>query len=498
MSLKSRVFDTADGRPNILIIVSDTFRRDNMACYGGEPNRTPALNRFATEGTVFKRFYSCSFPTVPARADLLTGRIAFTRQGWGPLEQSWGTVAEVATESGYKTMCVTDVPFLMRSGFGYDRGFSDYIWVRGQPDRLHPDSAADVVGLRRTEADHCAPATMRLAAEWMERQAGRKRPTPFLLVADTWDPHEPWDAPPYYVREFSSEYEQQEVPYPAYAKLGAAGAAAEDVALGRAAYLGKTKMVDHWIGHLLGRLDVFGFRDNTVVFFLTDHGFYFGEHGYFGKSIGWRIGPVTEERSAVGEMGHSPLYEEVCHIPLVVRAPGIDPGEIDGMACIADVGATVRDIVGAEPLGEGRSLLAPEGTGLHAPRTFTVTSWPMHLPGERTRSVDSAERAFSGFMPMTVTTDRWSMLYSSGEDPVELYDLWHDPAQMTDVAEAHPEVVGELHGLLVSFLEDASCPAAYLAPRSVLPARFAATDGAVSGHDGLAVTPRGEDLVADG
>lgn len=478
--MNSRTFDTADGRPNILVVVSDTFRRDNLAAFGGAPHCTPALNQFATEAAVFKRFYSCSFPTVPARADLLTGRIAFTRQGWGPLERSWTTVAEAATDAGYKTMCVTDVPFLMRSGFGYDRGFSDYLWVRGQPDRLHPDSAADVVGLRRTEADHCAPATMTLAGEWLERQAMGTSAGPFLLVADTWDPHEPWDAPPYYVREFGSVGVGDEVPYPAYARVGAVGAKPEDVARGRAAYLGKTKMVDYWIGHLLSRLDILGLRNNTIVFFLTDHGFYFGEHGYFGKSIGWRIGPVAEGRSAVGEMGHSPLYEEVCHIPLLVRAPGLEPCEIDGLACVSDVGATVRDIIGAEPLGEGRSLITPGGSRWQGPRTFTVTSWPMHLPGERTRSVDSAERTFSGFMPMTVTTERWSMLYASGEDPVELYDLVGDPLQTTNVAEAHPEVVRELHRLLVSFLEDASCPNPYLAPRTLLAPQYSTPSAAVA------------------
>ena len=460
-------FATSDGRPNVLVIVSDTFRRDNLSDFGGDPAIAPHLNRLASESTVFERFYSCSFPTVPARADLLTGRIAFTRQGWGPLESSWGTIAEMASAAGYKTMCVTDVPFLMRSGFGYDRGFSDYIWVRGQPDRLHPDSSEDVVRLRRVEGDHCAPSTMRLAAEWLERQASIEAGGPFFLVADTWDPHEPWDAPEYYARRFMPEFGGGTVPYPPYERVSG-GSKGSEVQIGRAAYLGKTRMTDYWIGFLLSRLEETGLAASTVVFFLTDHGFYFGEHGFFGKSIGWRIGPVSEHRSAVGEMGRSPLYEEVCHIPLLVRVPGAESRREAGLACMPDVAASICDLMGQPAGTEGRSLVSPDSRILRGARDFVVTSWPMHLPGEHTRSVDSADRTFSGFMPMTLTTQKWSMLYASSTDSVELYDLEEDPQQTDNVATAKWDVVRDLHSSLLSFLREAHCPDRYLSPRASL------------------------------
>ena len=43
-------------------------------------------------------------------------------------------------------------------------------------------------------------------------------------------------------------------------------------------------MVDFWIGRLLAKLEALGLRENTLVFFTSDHGFYFGEHDYFGKA----------------------------------------------------------------------------------------------------------------------------------------------------------------------------------------------------------------------
>jgi arylsulfatase A-like enzyme len=89
----------------------------------------------------------------------------------------------------------------------------------------------------------------------------------------------------------------------------------------------------------------------------------------------------------------------------------------------------------------------------------------MHLPGDETRSIDHATRKFKMFMPMTVSTPEWSLLYSSASDPVELFDLVKDPSQRHDVSARHPDVVRDLHGKLVRYLEEAQCPPEYLAPR---------------------------------
>ncbi|MHB8294872.1 MAG: sulfatase [Acidimicrobiales bacterium] len=455
----------AAGRKNVLVIVSDTFRRDNLEAYGGSGHIAPKLNELARKSFIFERFYACSFPTVPARADLLTGQAAFTRQGWGPLRREWVTMAGMAVEAGYQTMCVTDVPFLLRDGYGYDRGFEDYIWVRGQRDRAHPESADDVYATWRQESDHFAPRTMGAAAGWLERRVQSGGTKPFLLVVDTWDPHEPWDPPAHYIRLHQPDYAGEEVPYPAYQPLERTGEGKDVVTRARAGYLGKVTMVDSWIGYLLDRLRVLGLEDDTVVLFLTDHGFYFGEHGYLGKSVGWRIGPVSTERSAVGEMERSPLYEEVVHIPLLVRVPRWSGGTVDGMASMPDVAATVLQVCGVEADMAGMGLLDEASRKGVGRRDFTVTSWPMHLPGETTQAVDAATRKYDVFMPMTISTKEWSLLYSSDADPVELYDLRQDPQQQDNVAMDHPGVVSELHEKLVEFLEQAQCPELYLAPR---------------------------------
>src|SRR5207302_10337035 len=68
---------------NVLLIISDTLRRDCVSVYGepgwfGRPIDTPHLERFSQRATGFDRAYSSSFPTVPLRNDILTGRATFT------------------------------------------------------------------------------------------------------------------------------------------------------------------------------------------------------------------------------------------------------------------------------------------------------------------------------------------------------------------------------------------------------------------------------------
>ena len=72
---------------NIIVIVSDTFRRDHLGCYGNTTVRTPHLDHFARSSVLFDNLHHASFPTMPMRADLFTGRYTFTWLGWAPLPQ---------------------------------------------------------------------------------------------------------------------------------------------------------------------------------------------------------------------------------------------------------------------------------------------------------------------------------------------------------------------------------------------------------------------------
>jgi arylsulfatase A-like enzyme len=224
---------------NVVVIVTDTFRRDHLGAYGNPYIRTPHLDEFARSSVVFDRHTISSFPTMPARADILTGTFSYAHMGWEPLPRHLLTLPEVLSKAGYLTMGIVDTPFFIRNGFGYDRGFDDFVWVRGQGDDTRPHERADARGTWRSEEDRMVARTMTEAERWLERHYDER----FFLYVDTWDPHEPWDAPDYYTAQYRDGYAGEQI-YPAYGKWREAGLSRDDVDLGHATYCGEVTMVD--------------------------------------------------------------------------------------------------------------------------------------------------------------------------------------------------------------------------------------------------------------
>ena len=117
---------------NVVLIVSDTLRSDHLGCYGNTTINTPNIDKLAGESIQFDKFYSASFPTVPARADLFTGKYTFPYLGWNALGRSETVLAAQFQDAGYNTIAAVDTPFFVRHGYHYDRGFRDFRFIDGQ------------------------------------------------------------------------------------------------------------------------------------------------------------------------------------------------------------------------------------------------------------------------------------------------------------------------------------------------------------------------------
>jgi arylsulfatase A-like enzyme len=312
------------------------------------------------------------------------------------------------------------------------------------------------------------------AERWLERHHDEQ----FFLYVDTWDPHEPWDAPDYYTSFYREDYAGEQL-YPCYGKWEEAGLTRDDVDLAHATYCGEVTMVDFWIGRLLGKLDALGLRENTLVFFTSDHGFYFGEHDYFGKAE-WVHEPeaqVTEDSSLPGWLAESwlltversPLYRELTNVPLMVRGPGLKPGRRSAMTTAPDLAPTILELAG---LGGMPSTMTGEPFAdvlagrREEHRPFVVSSWPLYLAeGEIVTAIDSKARRISNYMPLTVTTHERSLILGGPDDEPEIYDLSRDPGERDN---AWKRFNGEGEALCestLSFLESIGTPEEYLAPR---------------------------------
>jgi len=296
--------------------------------------------------------------------------------------------------------------------------------------------------------------TCAAAERWIE---GHYKEDFFLLV-DTWDPHEPWDPPAHYVELYKPDWDGTVV-RPVYWHWEERGMTQEQVDIARACYAGEVTMVDRAVGRLIDRVESMGLMDRTAIIFTSDHGFLLGEHGIVGKTL-------MQE----GHFYGAPLYEEIARVPLIVYVPGVEPRRSDALISHPDLMPTVLEIAGVEipDTVEGASILPVVKGEKDSHRDFVVSTMPLYNPGEGTRVVDNFDRRVEEFLPATITTDRWSLLYTREGAPVELYDLDSDPGQQRNVAVDNMEVVGELHSCYVGFLRELGVEERLLAPRRKL------------------------------
>ena len=462
---------------NVIWITSDSFRRDHVGAYGNKQIQTPSLDSLAARSIRFQRHYAAGFPTMPTRADHFTGRWTMSFMGWSPLPSKVTTLAEILSAKGLHTAAVVDTPFYLRDGMNYDRGFRSFFMNTGQEgsgakklkDGRH--ESQDKRAAWRYESDHNAPQTFTKAMRWLERHYKED----FFLYVDTWDPHEPWDAPPYYTERYWPGYDGELIE-PVYGYWpDVPGFTRERLEKAHASYCGEITMVDTWLGYLLQRVENMGLMENTAIIFTSDHGFYFGEHGgLFGKMV-YEMGsdkqyPKLDDWDKQIEGGiwaYSPLYEELINIPLLMYIPDVSPGDYGQLTSAVDVMPTVLDLLGCDipAFVEGRSLLPKTADPSVGGREFTVSSIPFANPGDPVRSVDNFLRMLKAPTVTTVTSDRYSLLYSQEQGRSKLFDLSQDHGQQKDIISNKPDVGKELHQYLVKFMRDTQLADYLIQPR---------------------------------
>ena len=128
----------------IIVIVSDTLRTDHINTYGmpapwkraGHENEpfihTPNIDGLAKQSAMFDGFRVGSYPTIPCRLDLFTGRFSFPTRGWVPLSQDDTTIVDILNKYDYLTELVFDTPPLADNEFNFTRNFTGWEWARGQ------------------------------------------------------------------------------------------------------------------------------------------------------------------------------------------------------------------------------------------------------------------------------------------------------------------------------------------------------------------------------
>lgn len=443
--------------PNILFIISDDLNT-RIGPYMNIHQHTPNLDRLASEGVHFERAY-CQYPICgPSRASLMSGLYPETN---GVLENNdqlgsyrvetpaladHPSMAGFFRENGYYTARVSKI-FHMGVPGGIERGDAggddpqswDYTYnVMGpetlssgtlellSPKNLHYGSnfARMILpdGLAHTQTDYLATSQAiaileNRAAQPAENGANKQKlkpQFPFFLAVGLVRPHVPLIAP----ERCFEHYPESDVQLPP-------GKVADNVppsALRRqndkiwgmneaqqkqtiSAYMASVRFMDEQVGRLLNTLDRLGIRDETIVVFISDHGYNLGEHECWSKVS---------------------LWEGSVRVPMIISAPDYEDhygNTSQSIVELIDLYPTLADLCDLSDqkpeILQGKSLLPA-------------------LKDNNTMAQDTTAYTVSyGGSAGAITTKRWKYTRwdkQIGPKNEELYDHQNDPEEYHNLA----------------------------------------------------------------
>jgi arylsulfatase A-like enzyme len=412
--------------PNVLFAVVDSLRAD--AVFGPDAYDTPTLDSLAADGLAFEACFSQGISTGPSMTAMLTGRYPLEYGGHWYIEDDQPTFAEQFRAAGYRTGAIHSNPYVA-SGRNFDRGFDEV--------------QEDVVDF---EPDHHLEGTLDKVMRLVARANRLLRKTPYTPITEVNDRIEEWvDAgeDPFFLW---TQYMDVHGPYlpggefSYYNKLRAEwlwrkaavrdpdGVTDAQHAELRENYRKEVEFFDREFGALLDALDRRGVLEDTVVVVVGDHGDEFGEHGWY---------------------GHCNLpYDELTHVPLVVRFPEDGPvsqgQRFEEMVRCVDILPTVADYAGVGFSDAMRERLAGESL-----RPLVEEGRPPEFD-----AVVTEKKVWSGSdLRFGFRTEAWKYLYDGEDDTAELYDLEADPGETENVRDEHPEVAARFRGRLQERIE---------------------------------------------
>lgn len=362
--------------PDVVFLLADTYRPDNLAAWGGDPAVAPRLNALASESRRFLQTRAASTWTLVSHASLFTGLYPPQNGVRGKkhhLAAEANTLAEAFAAAGYRTVAITDRGWVSRT-FGLDQGFE---WFEEEYSREFEPTLRSLEGV--------------LAGD-----DGR----PLFLFVQSYRAHD------YFGGAGSATAGGQD---DGQALNSQVAELMRDHPRGRpiddeagvmkaliARYRGSSGALDEGFGRVLDRLDEAHVLERAIVLLTSDHGEAFGEHGVIGHGTG--------------------VWDDQALVPLFIRGPGIEPGDDLSPAGLVDVAPTLAALAGVPAPKQwiGRDLMLESESSVQF-----VFEGKVHAPEE-----------------IAIVADGRKLIRDSGDGPGELhhaYDLRSDPGETRDL-----------------------------------------------------------------
>ncbi len=405
---------------NIVFVSFDALQASHVGAWGYERDTTPTIDRVARDGFSLLRTYSVASWTVPASMTWFTGvypsehrmtnkfaiynareqRIARLKE----LAPNLTTLAETLRAAGYATGGFTGNAGVS-GGFGYDHGFDTYFFERerfGSFDQSIPRALA-----------------------WLREIRDRK----FFLFLHGYDVHgqstpdggfDRRFVDPVYDGKYTGSPHEQELLREEGLARGRLDLRDVDIRFWRAIYDEKIRRADAKFARFLAEFERLGLADDTLFILTSDHGTEFCEHGRF-------------------DHGFS-LYNELLHVPLVIRLPGQRGGErVSTPASSIELLPTILDLVDER--------LSPTLAAQIRGQSLVPTLRGQHTPRDIISETDYREFTFQRSI---ITPDDWKLILTLENNSRELFDLTTDPAEQHNLAETHPAKADELQSRLLA------------------------------------------------
>jgi len=362
-------------RPNILIIMADQMTYALTGAYGHPVVRTPALERLAGEGVRFDAAYTPCPLCTPARSAMLSGRyVSRTRtyDNGAILPADVPTWAHHLRAGGYECVASGKLHLVGADQLhGFERRLTpdiypaDFSWTPQDEDYAAPEEVSGRKARDARAAGACdwsdqlsydENVHLRALEFLRARRPGRRREPPvpdlhgrsaggqrpFCLLVSYTHPHPPFLA----LRRLWNAYEGAPIDLPPDRNLpaeqrslmerwlhgfqGLSPADADDEEFLRRlhrAYYAMITYVDEKVAELLEALETFSLRDNTAVFFLSDHGEMLGRRRQVQKRL---------------------FFEWSARVPLIASFPGRWPAgrRVNTPVSMLDLFGTLTDLAG--------------------------------------------------------------------------------------------------------------------------------------------------------
>lgn len=426
------------GAPDVVLIVLDTVRAQNLSTYGYARPTAPTLDALAGEGALFLDATSPSTWSLPSHASLFTGAYP-SRHGAHSehryLDQRLPTLAQVLGRSGYDTFCFTANGWIS-DGLGLTRGFGwqDPTAREGGAGRLFSFAHRLLERVGFAPQDKGGGQIVAHFGDWVrERPAGSR---PVFVFLNFIEAHFPYHQLPDEYRDRFTDRSAAELRAISMALMGrqfggelADPQAALEPALDM--YDGGVLYSDHLLELVVAALRERGTLDRTLLIVLGDHGELLGERGdYFGHGPG--------------------LYQQVVHVPLLVRYPPAVPAGVRVETPVSTLGvyATILDVIGLElpPTLQVGSLLpvieGGEGGGPILAELHDSSAMAGGVSGDFNDPMMDARARHRLYRE-----GRWKLVESSN-GRVFLYDVVADPGETRNLAGAQPAELARMRAAL--------------------------------------------------